>query len=160
MIRSEHMTSKIDELDRKILYELSKNSRESFRQIARRLGVSIATVINRVKRLEEDGIIKGYTVSIDAEKLGYDLTAVIEVSVSKGKLAEVENEIAKKANVISVYDITGQTDVIVIARFRNRKELNSFVKALLSMEFVEHTNTRVVLSTVKEDLSLPYIYKS
>lgn len=154
------MTSKIDDLDGKILYEMSRNSRASFRQIARRLGVSIATVINRVKRLEEDGIIKGYTVSIDAEKLGYDLTAVIEVSVSKGKLAEVENEIAKKANVISVYDITGLTDIIVVARFKNRKELNSFVKSMLSMEFVEHTNTRVVLSTVKEDLSLPYIYKS
>jgi DNA-binding Lrp family transcriptional regulator len=149
------MFRKIDQLDRKILVELSRDSRQSFRSLARKMRVSIATAIHRVKNLEEAGIIKGYTAKIDAEKLGYDLTAVIEVSVSKGKLVEVERQIAVMDKVTAVYDITGLTDSIIIARFENRKALNTFVKSLLGLEFVEHTNTRIVLNTVKEDLGLP-----
>jgi DNA-binding Lrp family transcriptional regulator len=149
------MDRKIDHLDRKILMELSRDSRQSFRTIARRMRVSIATAIHRVKKLEEAGIIKGYTAKIDAEKLGFDLTAIIEVSVSKGKLVEVENAIAAMKNVTCVYDTTGLTDAVLIAKFENRRELNGFVKSLLGMEFVEHTNTRIVLNTVKEDMGLP-----
>lgn len=149
------MSEKIDNLDKKLIMELSRDSRQSFRTIARKMRVSIATAINRVKKLEKAGIIKGYTARIDAEKLGYDLTAVIEVSVSKGKLVEVERQIAAMDKVMAVYDITGLTDSIIIARFENRKALNAFVKSLLGMEFVEHTNTRIVLNTVKEDLGLP-----
>ena len=145
---------KFDLLDEKILNELSVNSRASFREISRKLNVSIATVITRVSRLEKEGIIKHYTAYLDHEKLGYDITAIIEVLVEKGKVIEVEQKIAKHKNVVSVYDITGEKDIVVVAKFKTRTELNRFIKTVLSTEFIERTNTHIVLNTVKEDFRL------
>jgi len=143
----------VDDLDAKILKELVADARQSFRKIAQKLGVSTATVAKRVEKLEKSGIIKGYTAVVDHEKLGYDLTAVIEITISEGKLLEVERELARVPNVFVVYDVTGQSDSIIIAKFRSRKELNDLVKRILAMKYVERTNTRVVLNTVKENVS-------
>ncbi|MEM0232819.1 MAG: Lrp/AsnC family transcriptional regulator [Candidatus Nezhaarchaeales archaeon] len=148
------MYAKLDEVDKAILRELVNNARVSFREIARRIGVSTATVVNRVKRMEGEGVIKGYTAMVDAEKLGYDVAALIEVVISKGKVVDIEDEIAKIPNVQAVYDVTGQSDAIIIARFKSRAELSKFVKKLLSMEHVERTITHVVLGVRKEDFSM------
>jgi len=104
--------------------------------------------------MEKEGIIKGYTAILDYDKLGYELTVVTELTVSKGKLLEMEKEVAKIPNVCAVYDVTGATDAIVIAKFKSREELSNFTKSLLSMPFIERTNTHVVLTTVKEDFRL------
>ena len=146
--------SSIDELDRKILTELLSDARQSYREISKRLGVSVGTVLKRIKRMEKEGIIKGYTAILDHDKLGYELTVVTELTVSKGKLLEMEKEVAKIPNVCAVYDVTGATDAIVIAKFKSREELSNFTKSLLSMPFIERTNTHVVLTTVKEDFRL------
>ncbi len=122
--------------------------------MARCLGVAVTTVINRIQRLEELGVITGYTISVDYEKLGYELTVITEITVSKGKLLEMEREIAEIPSVCAVYDVTGLTDAMIIAKFRNRRELSKFTKGLLSMPFIERTNTHVVLTTVKEDFRL------
>jgi len=145
---------KIDKTDVKILKLLLSNARFSAREIARRIGVSAATVLSRIKSMENLKLIKFYTAILDHEKLGYELTAVIEITVSKGKLLEMEREIANLKNVCAVYDVTGLTDAIVIAKFKKRKSLSSFVKKLLAMPYIERTNTRVVLTTVKEDFRL------
>ncbi len=108
-----------------------------------------------MKNLEEAGLVRGYAATLDHQKLGYELTAVVEVIVSKGKLIEMEREIAKIPGVCAVYDVTGATDGIVIGKFRDREELSRFAKILLSMPFVERTNTHIVLTTVKEDFRLP-----
>jgi len=144
----------VDDLDRKILREVVKDSKRSYRELARRLNVAVTTVINRIEKMEEMEIINGYTVRIDYEKLGYELTVLTEISVSKGKLLEMEKEIAKMPPVCAVYDVTGLTDAMVVAKFKNRKELSDFTKSLLSMPFIERTNTHVVLTTVKEDFRL------
>ena len=141
-------------LNEKIMRELLSNSRLSYRQIAKRIGVSPATVLTRIKKLELNKTVKYYTAILDHEKLGYDLSALIELNISKGKLIDVEKEIAKSKNVVGVYDVTGTTDAIVLAKFKTRRELNSFIKRILGMEFVERTNTRVILNTIKEDFRL------
>lgn len=153
-IYSLQMENGTDPLDKRILQELLKDSRKSFRQLAERLNVSVGTVLKRVKNMESKGIIKGYTVILDQEKLGYDLTVVTEVTVSKGKLVEMESEIAKLPNVCALYDTTGLPDVIVVAKFKDRKELNDYAKYLRRLPFVERTNTHVVLGTVKEESRL------
>jgi DNA-binding Lrp family transcriptional regulator len=122
--------------------------------MARHLGLSVGAVINRIKIMENEKIIKGYTAILDHEKVGYELTAIIEITVSKGKLLEVEKEIAKFPNVCAVYDITGLTDAIIIAKFKKRQELSDFIKNLLATPNIERTNTHVVLTTVKEDFRL------
>lgn len=144
----------MDKTDVEIVKTLLGNSRLSAREVARNSGVSVGTVISRTKILENEGVIKGYAVMMDHEKLGYELTVVTEIIVSKGKLLETDREIAKIPNVVAVYDVTGESDAVVIAKFKSREELSGFTKKLLSMPYVERTNTHVVLTTVKEDFRL------
>lgn len=144
----------LDEIDRKILAELLINSNRSNRELAKAIGVSAATVINHIQRLESAGVITDYSVMLDFERLGYELTVIMTVTVNRGKLLETQHEIAKLPYVCAVYDVTGQVDSIVIAKFRNRRELSEFPKDLLAMEYVERTNTHVVLNTVKEDFRM------
>ncbi|MDR1993343.1 MAG: Lrp/AsnC family transcriptional regulator [Nitrososphaerota archaeon] len=144
----------LNETDVKILRGLLEDARFSSRQIAKTIGVSVGTVLSRIKKMEEDGLLKGYTAILDHEKLGFQLTVIIEITVSKGRLIETENEIAKIPNVCGVYDVTGLTDAIIIAKFKNRKDLGAFTKKLLALPYIEHTNTHVVLSTVKENFHL------
>lgn len=144
----------LDEIDKKILRELLKNSNRSQREIAKAVGVSVATVINHVQRLESAGVIKEYTVMLDYERLGYELTAIIEITVARGKLLEVQKAVSKLPYVCAVYDITGEVDSIAVAKFRTRQELSEFPKALLSMPDIERTNTHVVLNTMKEDFRM------
>ncbi|MCD6241685.1 Lrp/AsnC family transcriptional regulator [Candidatus Bathyarchaeota archaeon] len=143
--------SRLDETDFKILDALLDDARLSSRQIADRVGVSVGTVLSRIKRMENEGIIKGYSAIVDHERLGYELTVVTEITVAKGKLLDVEREVAKIPNVCCVYDVTGLTDAIVVAKFKSRKDLSDFTKWLLSLPYVERTNTHLVLTTVKEN---------
>jgi DNA-binding Lrp family transcriptional regulator len=145
---------RLDETDVKILKALTLDARLSSRQIARQCGVSIGTALSRIKKMEAEGIIKGYSVLLDQEKLGYELTVVTEITVSKGRLLEMENEIARIPNVCCVYDLTGLADAAIIAKFKNREELSKFTKRLLSLPYVERTNTHVVLTTIKEDFRM------
>lgn len=144
----------LSETDVKIVQVLLEDARFSSRQIAKKVGVSVGTVLSRIKKMEDDGLIKGYSVIMNHEKLGYELTVVMEVTVSKGRLVEMENEIAKIPNVCSVYDVTGLTDAFIIAKFKSREELGKFTKRLLALPYIERTNTHVVLTTVKEDFRL------
>ena len=144
----------LDETEVKILKALTLDARLSSRQIAKQCGVSIGTVLSRIKRMENEGIIRGYSALLDHEKLGYELTVVSEITVSKGRLLEVENEIARLPNVCCVYDVTGLIDAVIIAKFKNREELGKFTKRLLTIPYVERTNTHVVLTSIKEDFRL------
>jgi len=148
------MDTDLDETDVKILKILMTDARLSSRQIATKCGVSIGTVLSRIKKMERNGIITGYSAVVNHEKLGYELTVVTEITVSKGRLLEMENEIARLPNVCCVYDTTGLTDAMVIAKFKSREELSGFTKRLLALPYVERTNTHVVLTTVKEDFRI------
>ena len=144
----------LDETDVKILRSLVADARLSSRQVAKKSGVSIGTVLTRMKKLEKEGVVRGYSAVVNHEKLGYMLTALIEITVSKGRLLEMENEIARMSNVCAVYDVTGLTDAFVIAKFKSREDLSSFAKRLLALPYVERSNTHVVLTTIKEDFRL------
>ncbi|HVI20685.1 MAG TPA: Lrp/AsnC family transcriptional regulator [Bacillus sp. (in: firmicutes)] len=141
----------MDDTDIKILHQILSDGRSSYRKIAEQIGVSPPTVLNRIQKLETNHVIKSYSAILDHEKLGYDLTAIIEVTAVKGKITEVEKHISKFPNVCAVYDITGLTDMLIVAKFRNRRELSDFVKRDLALPFVERTNSHMVLVTVKED---------
>ncbi|MCZ2808887.1 MAG: Lrp/AsnC family transcriptional regulator [Candidatus Bathyarchaeota archaeon] len=141
----------MDDIDRNIIRLLQQDARKSFNKIAESLGIAVGTAYNRVKNLEDKGVLKGYTVMLDSAKLGYGLTALILIEAEGRYLPEVENELAKLDEVICIYDITGDYDIAVVARFRNRSTLNSFIKSALKMPHVSRTVTNVVLNVVKED---------
>lgn len=118
------------------------------------LGMSPATVLDRIKKLEAAGIVTGYTVRLDHEKMGYTLTAVVEAAVEKPAAREAAGRLASLERVCCVYDVTGETDVVVVGKFRGREDLDRFVKDLARVPGVTRTVTRLVLNTSKEDYGL------
>jgi Lrp/AsnC family transcriptional regulator for asnA, asnC and gidA len=143
-----------DDLEIKIVRALNENSRKSFREIAKETGSSAPAVINKIKRLEELGAIKGYIPVLDPEYFGYNLMAVIAIRISHGKLIETQEKIAEDPHVFAIYDVTGEWDSIVIARFKSRGDLNKFVKSLLAQKYVDRTFTNIVLNVVKDEQKL------
>jgi Lrp/AsnC family transcriptional regulator for asnA, asnC and gidA len=144
------MSGKIDDLDLSILRELKKDARKSHRDIAEKLSVAEGTIYNRVNKLQEMGVIKRFMVDLDFGKLGYDLTAIIGIIVEGGHLAEIEEKIAKKPNVSAVYDVTGDYDAFIVAKFSDRDALDKFVKGLQAINNVKRTYTMLVLNVMKE----------
>jgi len=142
--------TEIDAVDRKILDHLLDNGRDSYREIAKKMKLSPATVMKRVRTLESTGVIKNYYARIDYDKLGYDIHIIVDVRVAKGKLHMVEKKIAKHKSVSAVYDNTGPFDATVIAQFRTRIAMDQFLKHLQTFDFVERTETKLILSTIKE----------
>ncbi len=145
----------VDELDRRIIRALNQNARKSFREIAKELETSVTAVIHRIRKFEEKGVIKGYIPVVDSGLIGYDITAVIALRISKGKLLETQQKIAEDKRVAAVYDITGEWDSIVIGYFRDRMDLNDFIKDLLSRENVDRSITHLVLNVVKDEKRIP-----
>ncbi len=140
----------LDDTDRRILSVLQRDARASMRRISKEAGVSLGTVSNRVRRLEESGVIRGYTVMLDPEKAGWELTVVIGLRIQKGRLIEIQEKIAKDSRVYGVYDVTGDFDSMVIARARDRSDLDDLSKNVMSVDGVERSVTHLVLNTVKE----------
>lgn len=144
----------VDDLDIKTLREYLKDARLSCREAARRLHTSINTVLVRLHELEKERVVKGYSVVLDYEKLGFTVTAIIEIAVSRGRLTEMEEQIVRLPNTIAVYDVTGDTNAIVISKFKSMDDLSTFTKWMLKLPSIERINTHVALTSVKEDLRL------
>lgn len=147
-------TFTVDETDKDVLNELLKDPRKSYRDIAKAIRKSPATVMNRIKNLEKEKIIKGYTTLVDYDRLGYDLTVIIDIRIAKGNLHKVEKKFAFEPNVLAVYDNTGHFDATIIGRFKNRKTMDGFLKRIQKDDFVERTETKLVLKTLKEEPTL------
>ncbi len=142
----------LDDLDKKILEELLKDSSISLRQLARKLNMPVTTLHERVKRLRKLGAIKRFTLDLDYEVLGYTVTLIIQIRVEGAKIHSVEATLSRHSNVIALYDVTGEYDLVVIAKFRDMKEADGFIKSLLTVDGIRRTVTSVVLNTVKESI--------
>ena len=140
----------MEDVNKKILNILLENSRLSYRQVAKKIGVSVATVMNHVRKMEKEGVIRGYSAVVDYDKLGFDIDVLISIKVMKGKLFQVENKIASSENITAVYDVTGDYDAVVVGKFRNRRLLDAFLKKIQTYDFVERTNTVMILNVIKD----------
>ena len=87
---------------------------------------------------------------MDYEKLGFDVNIVVTLKISKGKLFEIEKKVATMPEVFAVYDQTGPRDTTLVAKFRNRKTMDQFIKKIQTFDFIESTETSVILNTIKE----------
>ena len=141
----------VDELDREIIRALNGNARKSFRELAREVGTSVTGIINRIKKFEEAGVIKGYIPVVDPEYFGINLFAIIALRISQGKLLETQKEIAEDSHTVAVYDITGEWDSLIIGNFKDREDLNFFIKNVLAKKYVDRTVTHIVLNVVKDE---------
>jgi len=146
----------LDEIDRKLIEELMNNSRASMRQLATKLDVALGTIRNRLERLEQDGVIKGYNVILDPVKVGWEMTVIVGLRIIKGRMIEVQKRIAEDPRVFLVYDVTGDYDSFVIAKVQDTDDLNDLTKGVLTSKGIERSLTHVVLNTVKETtINLP-----
>lgn len=143
------MTASLDALDQSILKVLQKDARLSYRQIATEVGVSAVTVLNRVKKLEKSNIIRDYTIKLDFEKYGYDVEVAIDIATAMGKLPELKKKLASFPNVHAVYQITGDFDVLVVSRFKDKDEASEFLQKLQKLESIDHLKSRIIMKTIK-----------
>ncbi|OIR20638.1 MAG: hypothetical protein BEU01_01245 [Marine Group III euryarchaeote CG-Epi4] len=141
----------LSDKDFELLAQLSKNGKASQRELAGETGVALGTVNSHIKQLEKNKIVKGYLAEIDPEKVGFNLTAIINLRIKKGTLMDVQASIANHSRVFGVYDVTGEWDSLILARFKDRLEMDKFIKSTLSQEYIERTSTSLVLNTVKEE---------
>ena len=141
----------LDATDRDLLAALLEDARISQRGLAKRVGVAQGTITNRLRRLEGMGGIKGYTVLLDAESIGWTMTVITGLTIQKGSMIDVQQQIAADPRVFAVYDVTGDYDSMVLARVRGRKDLDDLTKTVFTLQGVQRSFTQVVLNTVKED---------
>ena len=143
---------KLDDIDVSILKIINEDVRTSYRQISRSLDVSVGTVHNRIDKMVKSGVIKKFSPVIDHEILGYVLTTIIGVRVKGGKLKNWEEKTYFNKNVVGIYDVTGEYDAFLIAKFKDTNELNTFIKDLVKDPNIERTYTQTVLDGIKEDM--------
>jgi DNA-binding Lrp family transcriptional regulator len=137
-----------DELDRRIIKLMSTSSQGSYRQIAKVLDVHPSTLIQRIKNLESRGVIRGYRANVDYMKLGFEFMGVVNVSASD--VVAVQDAIAGIPQVVSVFDVTGDSDCMAWIACVDREEFSSVVKRINSIEGVTRTNTSVIMDIKKD----------
>ena len=113
----------LDDTDRAILEVLLEDARTSQRALARRVGIAQGTVLNRLRRLEEMNVIQGYSVILDPSAVGWSMTIMAGLRIVKGRMLDVQAQIAADPRVFAVYDVTGDWDSMVLARVKDRKSV-------------------------------------
>ena len=134
--------SDYDELDKRIIELLCRSSQGSYRQLAKQLDVHPTTLIQRVKNLEAKGVIQGYRASVDYMRLGFEYMGL--VSIYADNVTTVQDEIIKIPQVISVFDVTGESDCVAWIACLDRDEFSDVVKEINKIPDVHKTNTSVI----------------
>ncbi|QGA84235.1 DNA-binding transcriptional regulator, Lrp family [Halomicrobium sp. LC1Hm] len=130
--------------------ELLGDGRASLRSLAEDLDVSVTTVSNHLSELEDQGIIQGYTPKVDYDELGYDVTAIVQLKVEGSSLPEVTESLREHKQMISVYEVTGDYDIIAVGKFSDTDGMNAQIKELLTDPEIKESNTSVVLNAASE----------
>src|SRR5512144_1622896 len=141
----------LDAIDLQILALLQQHCKMPLAKIGQRVGLSAPAVIERIKKLEESGVITGYTATLDARKLGCDITAFIGVLASLPRgITDVEKQIEQRPDVLECHHVTGGYTLLLKVRTANTTTLEELISHLRSIEGVSRTDTMKVLSTHTE----------
>lgn len=135
------------DLDDALLYHLQQNARMSIAELARLLSVSRSTVTDRIARLEQRGVIRGYTVVLGEEAARRRVRAHIMVNVSTGHATSLVRSLRRMPSVLRAYAVSGIYDLIVVAEADSTEELDRVLDAVRELDGVERTLTSVILST-------------
>jgi len=149
-MKSRRRSVVLDDIDMMILRRLAVYGKEGIRELARNLGKSPSTIAFRIKRLEREGVIRGYTTVIDYRKLGYQINAITLLQVDGAYIEELEEILTKEPNVKAVYDVTGEYDIAIITSFREIEDLDRFIKRIIKIPHVKRSMTSIIFRVVKE----------
>jgi DNA-binding Lrp family transcriptional regulator len=139
-----------ENLDAKLINALLGDGRASLRSLAQDLDVSVTTVSNHLRDLEDEGVIQGYTPRVNYDALGYDVTAILQLKVEGSALPDITDDLQKHKQMVSVYEVTGDYDVIAVAKFIDTDGMDDQIKELLTDADIRESNTSVILNTVAE----------
>ena len=140
-----------ENLDAKLINALLGDGRASLRSLAEELDVSVTTISNHLKDLEDEGVIQGYTPIVDYDKLGYDVTAVLQLKVEGTALPDLADHLRAHKQMVSVYEVTGDHDIIAIGKFIDTDDMNYLIKELLGDADIAESATSVVLNAAAEN---------
>ncbi len=142
------MENKVDEINRKILHLLQENSRESFASIGRLVGLTPPAVAERVKKMEDLGILDGYKARVNHLKMGYQLRAIVTIKAFMGKLKPFLEKVRSMKEVINCYRITGNENIIMEVVLLDQLHLEQFIDQLIQYG---ETRTHIILSDIVSD---------
>nr|WP_106787060.1 Lrp/AsnC family transcriptional regulator [Brochothrix thermosphacta] len=147
----------MDDLDKKALSELMAHGRITWAELASRMDLSSPAAADRVRRLEDKGIIKGYHAEIDPEKVGYGLTAFIFITLERPEhTTEFLHLIKEIPEIQECHHITGEDNYLVKVRCHGTRDLDRIITTeLRGMHGVVKTKTVIVLDTQKETTTVP-----
>ncbi|QFU81748.1 HTH-type transcriptional regulator Lrp [Natronorubrum aibiense] len=140
-----------EHLDSDLVNALLGNGRASLRSLAEELDVSVTTISNHLSDLEEEGVIEGYAPVVNYDKAGYDVTAIMQLKAEGSALPEITETLQEHKQMVSVYEVTGNYDVIAVGKFKDTDDMNEKIKTLLSDPDINQSNTSVVLNSVVEN---------
>ena len=141
----------VDTISWNILKILQKNARTSSSEIGRQVGISSPAVTERIKKMEDAGIIESYHTTVSPFEVGYQLKAIINLRAFKGKLKPFLEKVKTYDEVVNCYRITGNENIVMEVVLRNQKHLESFIDQLI---VYGETKTQIVLSHVVKNNSI------
>lgn len=142
------MKTKVDSINQKILHILQKNARISVTELAKHVGLTVPAVSERIKKLEDTGIIQGYQAQVSYQLVGYQFKALITLKVFMGRLIPFLEKVTEYKEIINCYRVTGNENIILEVVFRNQKHLEDFIDRLITFG---ETKTYIVLSNKVEN---------
>lgn len=151
---SDSKTKALDEIDLKILSRLQEDARVSYDELGSTVDLAESSVRYRVKGLEEQGIIKSYMTVLDMKKLGFDLLVFTELDVEAGKEQSVAQKLQKLENVVGLFSVSGQPDMVAIILARNNEELTDIIEGIRAIKEVHKMIGIFALRTYKFDLAV------
>ena len=147
---------KLDEIDHKILAELQNHGRESASNIAANIKVSVPTITERIKKLQDNGVILGFQAILNPSELGLDVSAIITViSGSSQYYKEVTIEAEKTSEVVQCFSTTGNGSHTLLVTTKNSNTLEELLRRIQSWPGVTRTETQIILSSYKDGIILP-----
>jgi Lrp/AsnC family transcriptional regulator for asnA, asnC and gidA len=146
--------AKIDEIDLKILAELQRDANISVPKLSRKINVNPSVAYSRIKRLTKNGLIKRFTIEVNDDVLGYNVSAVVGINIDSKVREEILDEILRMAGVRNVYEVTGRFDVLVMVKARSLDDLHETVSAKIGkLNGVNHTETFVEMGRREPEAS-------
>ena len=145
----------MDALDRKILACLKKNAREKASAIAEQVNLSVSSVTERIKKMEKDNIISGYTLLLNDKRIGNTVSAIMEVSIESPKYQDAFLALVDSIpNIVTCYCVTGDYDYVIHIVTDSTDGLDEIYRALKSFDGVSDTKTSLILRTTKQEFSV------
>jgi len=152
------MGEELDKDDMRILLELQKNAKISYKKLSKITGIPPSTIHDRVKRFTETGVIKGYLTLLNEEALGYTHTAIIGVETGAQLYNQVARSLTQIKEVVEVYGTTAQYDLMIKIRTNSRSHLSETLNNIRNIKGINDINVASIIEIFKEEHTLPFSF--